>query len=107
MRAGPMRRVVMAGKPHAPIYRMALDELDGIGGRSVDRRRVLCIGDGVSTDVLGAERQGLDCLFLWDGVHAADLNTGSEAPAAEFLARHSTRAKYAMPELAWQGKETS
>jgi HAD superfamily hydrolase (TIGR01459 family) len=94
-------RTLMAGKPHAPIYRLALAELDELMGRSVDRARVLCIGDGVSTDVRGAEREGLDCLFLWGGVHAADLKSGSEAPAAEFLARHSTRAKYAMPELAW------
>ena len=67
--------------------------------------RVLCVGDGVNTDVRGAERQGLDCLFLWEGVHAADLSEGGEAlasaRAAAFLATHSTLATYAMPELVW------
>ena len=98
-------RSVMAGKPHAPIYRRSLDALAGILGREPDPRRVLCIGDGVKTDVAGAQTQGLDCLFLWGGVHAADLVQGAEASAAEraaeFLATHSTLAKYAMPELVW------
>jgi HAD superfamily hydrolase (TIGR01459 family) len=94
-------RAVMAGKPYAPIYGRALVELERLSGRSPDLRRVLCIGDGVSTDVRGAQQQGLDCLFLWGGVHAADLKEESEAPAAEFLAQHATVAKYAMAELVW------
>jgi HAD superfamily hydrolase (TIGR01459 family) len=94
-------RSVMAGKPHRPIYDQAMAELERLAGRTVDPRRVLCIGDGVNTDVRGAEQQGLDCLFLWGGVHAADLRQESDAPAAELLAKHETRARYAMPELAW------
>ena len=98
-------RVLMAGKPHAPIYRCALDALAGQLGREPDIGRVLCIGDGVSTDVAGAAGQGLDCLFLWGGVHAADLEGPQDAPAAEraagLLAKHATHAAYAMPELSW------
>ena len=98
-------RTVMAGKPHAPIYHRAMAEVEIQLKRKPDPRRVLCIGDGVTTDVRGAERQGLDCLFLWGGVHAADLNGQSEAAgaalAAQFLADHATSARYAMPELVW------
>jgi HAD superfamily hydrolase (TIGR01459 family) len=98
-------RALMAGKPHAPIYRRALKALAGELGREPDLSRVLCIGDGVSTDARGAQHQGIDCLFLWGGVHAADLNNGAEAPAAEhaaaFLATHETMARYAMAELSW------
>lgn len=98
-------RVLMAGKPHAPIYRRAMRELEAQLGRAPDPARVLCIGDGVGTDVLGAHRQGLDCLFLWGGVHAADLTRGEEAASAEhaaaFLAEHEVLAKYAMPALVW------
>jgi HAD superfamily hydrolase (TIGR01459 family) len=97
--------VVMAGKPHAPIYRKSLQEAEAQLGRPLDPARVLCIGDGVSTDVLGAQVQGLDCLFLWGGVHAADLLDGAAAASAEraaaFLAKHEAIAKYAMPELVW------
>ncbi|MEI9964071.1 MAG: TIGR01459 family HAD-type hydrolase [Caulobacteraceae bacterium] len=98
-------RVTMGGKPHEPIYRCATDEVAVLLGRNPDRSRILCIGDGVSTDVLGAQRQALDCLFLWGGVHAADLSEGTEALAAEraaaLLATHSTLARYAMPALVW------
>ncbi len=98
-------QVTMAGKPHDPIYRRSLEEATLQLGRPLDHARVLCIGDGVSTDVLGAQRQGLDCLFLWGGVHAADLLDGAEAADAErataFLLKHEAMAKYAMPELVW------
>ena len=98
-------RVLMAGKPHPPIYRAACQVLSAELGRAPDLKRVLCIGDGVSTDVAGAAGQGLDCLFLWGGVHAADLEGPEEGAAAEraarFLATHRTRAAYAMPELTW------
>ena len=98
-------RAVMAGKPHAPIYQRAMAEAATLLGRDPDPARVLCIGDGVRTDVLGAQRQGLDCLFLWSGVHAADLNDGADGEAAEraaaLLASNGTLATYAMPELIW------
>jgi len=98
-------RAIMAGKPHAPIYVRAMMELETLLGRAPDPRKVLCIGDGVTTDVRGAEAQGLDCLFLWGGVHAADLNDQSELGGAElaarFLKEHATAARYAMSELVW------
>src|SRR5690606_2331109 len=72
-------RVIMAGKPFAPIYALALKEAEGLLGRAVDRSRVLCIGDGVITDVLGAAEQALDCLFIFQGVirHARHAAAGS------------------------------
>ncbi len=51
-------RVTMAGKPYGPIYALALAEAERLLGRPVDRSRVLCIGDGVVTDVLGANASG-------------------------------------------------
>ena len=62
-------RVVMAGKPYAPIYDLAIKEAEALMGRPVDRSRVLCIGDGVVTDVMGANAQALDCLFIAQGIH--------------------------------------
>lgn len=89
--------VLMAGKPHAPIYDLALAEADRLAGRPLDRARVLCIGDGVQTDVAGAERQGLDCLFVADGIHAAELTADdglSPERAAAFLGRAGTAARW-------------
>jgi HAD superfamily hydrolase (TIGR01459 family) len=98
-------RVTMAGKPFAPIYDLALAEAERLLSRAVDRSRVLCIGDGVVTDVLGAEAQGLDCLFIAQGIHgdAARAGDGSLDPAraADLLAAETTRARYAALDLGW------
>ena len=56
-------RTVMAGKPHAPIYERCLAVAGELTGRAVDRGRVLAIGDGVATDIAGANAQSLDVLF--------------------------------------------
>jgi HAD superfamily hydrolase (TIGR01459 family) len=87
-------RVLMAGKPYAPVYDLALAEVDRLAGRPVDRRRILAIGDGVGTDVTGANRQGLDCLFITDGIHAAEA-------ADAVLAKAGAHAAYAMAGLSW------
>lgn len=98
-------RVVMAGKPFAPIYDLAIKEAEGLLGRAVDRSRVLCIGDGVVTDVMGANAQGLDCLFIAQGIHGdqAKGEGGSLDPAraAELLKAETTYARYAALELTW------
>ena len=98
-------RVVMAGKPFGPIYELALREAQTLMGRSVDRSRVLCIGDGVVTDVLGAAEQALDCLFIAQGIHgdAAKGPDGTLNPAlaGELLRAETTFARYAALELAW------
>ncbi len=96
-------RVVLTGKPHAPIYALAFEELEARLGRPVDRGRVLVIGDGPATDVLGANREGLDVLFVAGGVEADALG-GAEAfsagRAAAALAAAGVHARYAMATLA-------
>jgi HAD superfamily hydrolase (TIGR01459 family) len=66
--------VVYAGKPHAPIYDLALERAAEVRGKSVSRDRVLAIGDGVRTDLAGAVRQNFECLFVAEGIHATELN---------------------------------
>lgn len=98
-------RVLMAGKPYRPIYDLALKEAERLLGRPVDRARVLCIGDGVVTDVLGANAQGLDCLFIAQGIHgdAAKGPDGALDPerAHRLLQVEGAEARYAALELAW------
>ena len=98
-------RVSMAGKPFAPIYDLALAEAERLLGRAVDRSRVLCIGDGVVTDVMGANAQGLDCLFIAQGIHgdAARGTHGRLDPdlAGTLLNAETTYARYAALDLIW------
>lgn len=97
--------VLMAGKPYAPIYDQSLAEAERLLGRPVDPRRVLCIGDGVHTDVQGAEELGLDCLFVAKGIHG-DAAMGpdgrlSAAGVDALLAAEGVKAGYAMADLVW------
>ena len=97
--------VVMAGKPYAPIYDLCVAEAEGLLGRVVDRRRILCVGDGIPTDVQGAADQGLDCLFIASGIHGAETlgADGRPDPAltAALLAREGAHAPLAMGALVW------
>jgi HAD superfamily hydrolase (TIGR01459 family) len=61
------------GKPHPPIYDLSKQRLIEIGGHSDDR--IICIGDGMVTDVPGAVGEGLDILFITGGLAARETGT--------------------------------
>jgi HAD superfamily hydrolase (TIGR01459 family) len=65
--------VLYAGKPHRPIYDLALQRVAGLRGGMPTRNRVLAIGDSVRTDLKGATDFGIDCLFVTAGIHAEEL----------------------------------
>jgi HAD superfamily hydrolase (TIGR01459 family) len=74
--------VVYAGKPHLPIYRLALALAERARGAPIDKRRVLAIGDGMNTDIAGAARAGLDALLVTHGIHRLALHGETlESPA--------------------------
>jgi HAD superfamily hydrolase (TIGR01459 family) len=96
-------KVIRPGKPDAPIYRLALEKAEAIVGRPIPAGRVLAIGDGPATDVLGANRQGFDALFIGGGIHGHAMGAGDAflASAEKILDTDQVTAKWAMPELAW------
>ncbi|PPD06824.1 MAG: TIGR01459 family HAD-type hydrolase [Methylocystis sp.] len=98
-------RVLTLGKPHAPIYAAALERLKNLRGGEVDKARTLAIGDGAFTDLAGAGRAGLDCLFIIHGVHRAELHPGGgaldEAALDSLFARAGARPKALARELFW------
>ncbi|RWX62216.1 TIGR01459 family HAD-type hydrolase, partial [Mesorhizobium sp. M4B.F.Ca.ET.089.01.1.1] len=84
-------RTLIAGKPYAPIYDVAMKEVASLIGRPVERSRVLAIGDGMMTDIKGAADNGFDVLYVSGGIHARDygdpLQPDRERLAA-FLEKH-------------------
>ena len=98
-------RVVMAGKPYPPIYAATLAEAERLAGRALNPARVLAVGDGVLTDVAGADRAGLPLLFVAAGIHAGDLLQagGGLDPGrvGAVLAQAGTRAEHVIADLAW------
>jgi HAD superfamily hydrolase (TIGR01459 family) len=97
-------KVVMAGKPYRPIYDLALAEGAEALGRELDPQRVLCIGDGLPTDVRGANARGLDILFCANGIHGAET-VGPEGlkrdAVADLLRQEGLTATYAIADLVW------
>jgi HAD superfamily hydrolase (TIGR01459 family) len=94
--------VVQAGKPPAAIYDRAFEVLTAIAGGAVPKGRILAIGDGTTTDLLGANRQGLDALFIASGIHGDSLLDGSGVDLARVhraLDAAGVRATYVIPRL--------
>jgi HAD superfamily hydrolase (TIGR01459 family) len=97
-------RVTMAGKPFAAIYELSLAKAAEALGHPVDPARVLCIGDGLPTDIRGANARGLDVLFVASGIHGAETigPDGLNAPAvADLLHQAGLTATYAIADLVW------
>lgn len=92
----------IAGKPYPAIYRAALSEAKALRG-SLDPRRVICIGDGMPTDVKGAQDFGLDLLYISGGIHAGDYTADGridERKLKAFLVREGATPTAWMPRLA-------
>ncbi|NDW04007.1 TIGR01459 family HAD-type hydrolase [Jiella pacifica] len=88
--------VSMAGKPYPPIY----VEAHRLAGTS-DQSRILAIGDGLATDIKGANDAGLDVLLITGGIHGKDFGDRPEDPAevGKVLAAKGLSAEYFMAAL--------
>ncbi len=84
------------GKPHPPIYDLARRRLAALGA-TIDDDRILAIGDGIHTDISGAQGENIDSLFITGGLAATDTATGRAANSQPdaglletYLADHQT-----------------
>jgi HAD superfamily hydrolase (TIGR01459 family) len=86
------------GKPHPPIYDLARRRLASLGVTVADAG-IICIGDGIATDVSGAMGEDLDCLFITGGLAATETGTVTEPdPVAleAYLAAHRAGPQFAI-----------
>ncbi len=97
--------VVMAGKPYAPIYELCYAALEKLTGKPADKARILAVGDGLPTDVLGANGQGLDLVFIAAGIHVVEATDagGRLDPLLlkALLDVQTAEAKYVAEALRW------
>ena len=87
-------KVEWYGKPHLPIYKVALKAANS-------PKRPLVVGDGLETDIRGANRAGIDALFIAHGVHADEMDGMTADQLNALLARNAVTTRAAMPSLAW------
>ncbi|MEX3007131.1 TIGR01459 family HAD-type hydrolase [Hoeflea sp. TYP-13] len=86
-------RTLVSGKPHAPIYEAAVAAAKELRP-DIANGRILAIGDGMPTDVKGAQDFGLDLLYVSDGIHARDYTDRAvvdEGKLEAFLERNGAR----------------
>ena len=90
------------GKPHSPIYILAYQRLAAITGYEIPPKKILCVGDGINTDIRGAIGEDLDSLFITGGLAAAETGTDGQPDPAKldtFLANVQLTPTYSMGHL--------
>jgi HAD superfamily hydrolase (TIGR01459 family) len=87
------------GKPHPAIYKTTLEAVTRAGGRG--DLRTLAIGDGLETDIAGANRAGLDALFIADGIHGEHIPALTPQAMRQFFNEHQVAARAVLRTLVW------
>ena len=64
-------------------------------------KRPLAVGDGLLTDIKGANAAGLEALFIADGVHGEDVEPYTGEHLAALFTRFGVSAGTATRRLAW------
>lgn len=67
------------GKPHPPIYDLARRRLAARIG-AVPDEEILCIGDGIGTDIKGGFAEGMDTLFITSGIAQGEFGADPALP---------------------------
>lgn len=89
------------GKPHPPIYDLARARLAELGQIPANDR-ILAIGDGIATDIQGAQGEDIDSLFITGGLAAMETGTKEQPDPAKldaFLAQGQITPTYAIGQL--------
>lgn len=94
-------QAIYAGKPHRPIYEMALELAEAKRGAPIARDRICAVGDAIRTDIAGADGFGATSVMVLAGIHAQDLVAQSWGERHDWFSRQSYRPDYAMPHLVW------
>ncbi|MDC0012354.1 TIGR01459 family HAD-type hydrolase [Octadecabacter sp.] len=69
------------GKPHPPIYDLARRRYAALMD-SMSDPRIIAIGDGIRTDILGGQQEDIDSLFITGGLAAAETKTVTQPDQA-------------------------
>lgn len=93
-------KVAYAGKPHPPIYESAFKLAQNIRNDDCVKARTIAIGDGVATDIRGAERAGIRSVFVASKVYVDD-DANLAAEAEKLFARMARKPIGLMSALNW------
>ena len=57
------------GKPYPIVYHYCLQTFERLSGQPVHQNHILAIGDGIYTDIKGAQNANIDCVMILNGLH--------------------------------------
>lgn len=91
-------KIAYHGKPYPSVYERCYEFLVDI-----PKNRILAIGDGLRTDVLGAANQRVSSLFLTQGIHVDELGSRMNDPQAirDLAIRIAAVPSFATARLSW------
>ncbi len=96
--------VFWCGKPHASAYDTAHMVAQRLRNADVPRSAIVAVGDSVRTDLTGAQRAGVDAIFIAAGIHRKELvQNGAvvKARLADLLQPPAAQPVAAMHMLTW------
>ncbi len=70
-------QVIYHGKPHRLVYEMCFNIL-----QNIPLHKILAVGDSIHTDLKGAAANGIDAVFIGNGIHHDELKEGESLPEA-------------------------
>lgn len=87
-------KVIYFGKPHAPIYRYCFDLFP-----EIDPSAYVMLGDGLATDIKGANKAGIDSVFLTSGIHQPDLSGDQAITLSALFVKYQAWPNYVVQNL--------
>ena len=82
-------KVEYFGKPFPKVYNQAAN---------IENKKVLCIGDNLKTDILGANKQNFDCLLVTNGIHREEIKNEN---FKKTIKKYNARVEYIQSKLKW------
>jgi len=94
-------KVHFFGKPHQEVYDILFQKL-GLGKK--DSEQIIAVGDGMETDILGANKAGIDSVLIAGGILAnrVEVNYGqlpNESKLKKIFSEYGFKAKFVIAGL--------
>ena len=85
-------KVEYFGKPYSKIYNLAT---------KIEKKKVLCIGDNLNTDIKGANNMKYDSLLIIDGVHRSEFKKNNTDNFSKIFTRYNVIVNFIQKKLKW------
>jgi len=82
-------KVEYFGKPYPKVYNQATNIIN---------KKVLCIGDNLKTDIMGANKQNFDCLLITSGIHREEIKNEK---FKNIISKYNINVDYTQSILKW------